>query len=50
MDCSKVTSFIKEFYNSQEFVPLSVPKFIGNEKNTSKSVLIPPLFPVLVNS
>ena len=32
MDCSKVTSFIKEFYNSQEFVPLSVPKFIGNEK------------------
>ena len=24
--------FIKELYNSQEFVPLAVPKFIGNEK------------------
>lgn len=38
MDCSKVTSFIKEFYNSQEFVPLSVPKFIGNEKKIPRRV------------
>lgn len=27
-----VISFIKELYGNQEFVPLSVPKFIGNEK------------------
>lgn len=27
-----VISFIKDLYNSQEFVPLAVPKFIGNEK------------------
>ena len=29
---SKVINFIKELYGNQEFVPLSVPKFIGNEK------------------
>ncbi len=28
----KTISFIKDFYGNQEFVPLSVPKFIGNEK------------------
>lgn len=28
----KVISFIKDLYNNQEFVPLAVPKFIGNEK------------------
>ena len=25
-------NFIRELYNSQEFIPLSVPKFVGNEK------------------
>ena len=28
----KVVSFIKDFYGNQDFVPLSVPKFNGNEK------------------
>ena len=28
----KTISFIKELYGNQEFTPLSVPKFIGNEK------------------
>lgn len=28
----KVIDFIKDLYNNQEFVPLAVPKFIGNEK------------------
>lgn len=28
----KTISFIKELYGNQEFVPLSVPKFVGNEK------------------
>ncbi len=28
----KVISFIHELYGTEEFVPLSVPKFIGNEK------------------
>ena len=28
----KTISFIKELYGNAEFVPLSVPKFIGNEK------------------
>ena len=27
-----IIGFIKDLYNNQEFVPLSVPKFIGNEK------------------
>ena len=27
-----IIGFIKELYGNQEFVPLSVPKFIGNEK------------------
>lgn len=30
---NKVIQFIKEIYGNQEFTPLSVPKFIGNEKN-----------------
>ena len=32
MDYSKVISFIKDVYGTEGFVPLSVPKFIGNEK------------------
>ena len=28
----KVIGFIKDLYNNQEFVPLAVPRFIGNEK------------------
>ena len=28
----KTISFIKELYGNQEFIPLSIPKFIGNEK------------------
>lgn len=28
-----VIGFIKELYGNQEFTPLAVPKFIGNEKN-----------------
>ena len=31
-DFKKVIDFIHNLYNSQDFVPLSVPKFIGNEK------------------
>ena len=27
-----IISFIKDLYGNQEFIPLSVPKFIGNEK------------------
>lgn len=27
-----IIGFIKDLYNNQEFVPLAVPKFIGNEK------------------
>jgi len=29
---TKVINFIKELYGNQEFTPLSVPKFVGNEK------------------
>jgi len=32
MDYSQVISFVKGIYNTEEFVPLSVPKFVGNEK------------------
>lgn len=32
MSYNKVINFIKELYGNQEFTPLSVPKFIGNEK------------------
>lgn len=32
MDYSKVVSFIKGVYGTSDFVPLSVPKFVGNEK------------------
>lgn len=31
-DFKKVIDFIHDLYNSQNFVPLSTPKFIGNEK------------------
>ena len=31
-DYSKVISFIQQLYGSADFVPLSVPRFIGNEK------------------
>lgn len=31
-DYAKVVDFIHEMYGSSEFVPLSVPRFIGNEK------------------
>lgn len=32
VDYSRIVHFVKECYGGQEFVPLSVPKFIGNEK------------------
>ena len=28
----QIIDYIKDLYGNQEFVPLSVPKFIGNEK------------------
>ena len=28
----KITNFIKELYGNQEFIPLAVPVFVGNEK------------------
>lgn len=31
-DYSKVIDFIRQIYGAESFVPLSVPKFIGNEK------------------
>lgn len=31
-DYSKIIEFIHTLYKSQDFIPLSVPKFIGNEK------------------
>lgn len=32
MQYKQIIDFIKQLYGNQEFVPLSVPKFIGNEK------------------
>ena len=32
MDYSQIISFIKDVYKTDGFVPLSVPKFVGNEK------------------
>lgn len=32
MSYKKIIDFIHELYGTQEFIPLSVPKFIGNEK------------------
>ena len=32
MDYNQIISFIKEIYETDGFVPLSVPKFVGNEK------------------
>ena len=29
---SKIAAYIRELYNSQDFIPLSVPVFTGNEK------------------
>lgn len=40
-DYSKVISFIQQLYGSADFVPLSVPRFIGNEKNILKNASIP---------
>ena len=31
-DYKKIVEFIKGWYGTEEFVPLSVPKFVGNEK------------------
>ena len=31
-DYKKIVNFIKDLYGTSDFVPLSVPKFIGNEK------------------
>ena len=31
MDYKEITDFIHQLYGTQDFVPLSVPKFIGNE-------------------
>ncbi len=50
MEFKKVTDFIHDLYGAQDFVPLAVPVFIGNEKNTSTSVLKQHLFLQLVNS
>lgn len=30
----KIVDFIKQTFNTQEFIPLHEPRFIGNEKNT----------------
>lgn len=32
MDYNQTISFIKDIYGTENFVPLSVPKFVGNEK------------------
>ena len=32
MEFKKITDFIHELYCAQDFVPLAVPIFIGNEK------------------
>ena len=32
MDYKEITDFIHQLYGAEEFVPLSVPRFIGNEK------------------
>lgn len=29
---NKITNFIRDLYGAQDFVPLAVPVFIGNEK------------------
>ena len=31
-DYSRTIAFIKELYGNQDFTPLSVPQFLGNEK------------------
>lgn len=30
----ELTSFIKEKFPNQDFIPLHAPSFLGNEKNT----------------
>lgn len=37
---AEICEFIHHLFGTQDFVPLSAPKFIGNEKNTSTNVLI----------
>jgi aminotransferase in exopolysaccharide biosynthesis len=32
MNCKNITDFIHELYETNDFVPLSVPAFVGNEK------------------
>ena len=32
---AEICEFIHHLFGTQDFVPLSAPKFIGNEKNTS---------------
>ncbi len=32
-DYKKIIDFIKSVYGNQEFTPLAVPLFVGNEKN-----------------
>lgn len=32
MNLAKVVDFIRELYGTKDFIPLSVPKFVGNEK------------------
>ena len=49
-DYARVVDFIHEMYGSSEFVPLSVPKFIGNEKKYLSNVLIRHLSQALANS
>lgn len=43
-DFKKTIDFIKSVYGNQEFTPLAVPVFAGNEKNTSTSVSTQPSF------
>ena len=32
MDYKEITDFIHQLYGTEDFVPLSVPRFVGNEK------------------
>lgn len=41
----KIVDFIHQLYENSEFIPLSAPKFIGNEKSILQNVLILHLFP-----
>ena len=37
---AEICEFIHHLFGTQDFVPLSAPKFIGTRKNTSTNVLI----------